>query len=218
MAHSHPEELQFKLAEFAPVELEQITTLSRMMQRDWRQRGFLPKSDRHARFNVFEVVNVWVMKMFSDRGIGPARSSSVTPRIAAAIVAYVMSWEEAAWGGLTDEVLAVARGSKVPHLDWMRYNPQFSTFALTEMLFDSLDVGRVEREESVIWFPNDEVAFGSISNIAGAPAKGFDPRFDGAAIVLSIDRIAENLIRRLPRPVVEVAAGTMTVGRTAAHG
>lgn len=58
---------------FTPGEVEVITGLSTGMQLDWRKRGYLPVTKgRHARFNAFDIARLMVMKMFSDRGVGPA--------------------------------------------------------------------------------------------------------------------------------------------------
>jgi hypothetical protein len=79
-------DLALDLAEFTPAEVERITTLSTTMQRDWRQRGFIPRFERHARFDPFAVADIWAMKMLADRGIGPAVSRPIIHRAGAAIV------------------------------------------------------------------------------------------------------------------------------------
>jgi hypothetical protein len=84
----------FTLTTFTPGEAERITGLSTTMQRDWRRRNILPATSGHARFDVFSLAEMWVLKMFSDRGIGPEDIREIAPMCAAGIV-----WNALQWGG-----------------------------------------------------------------------------------------------------------------------
>lgn len=79
---------QYVLTTFTPAEAEKITTLNTVMQRDWRRRGFIPSGEGHARFDAFALAEIWVMKMLSDRGVGPQLSKEVAP-----ICAVGMLWQ-----------------------------------------------------------------------------------------------------------------------------
>lgn len=56
---------------FRPGEAEAITGLSPAMQRDYRFRGFLRKFEGHARFNVFDLAEMYMLKRLSDSGFWP---------------------------------------------------------------------------------------------------------------------------------------------------
>lgn len=83
------------LTSFTPGEAERTTGLSTNMQRDWRFRGFLPKSDGHARFDLFDLSGMLAMKMLSDRGIGPQISRELFPWLSAGIAYSVLKNHEA---------------------------------------------------------------------------------------------------------------------------
>jgi len=231
--------LHFNLTEFTPREVEGIITLSTLMQRDWRHRGFLAKSDKHARFTLIPLAEALVMKAFADRGIGPSRSHVVAPRIAAAVIWNALAFRSASWGGpsivdvfdaipkdaraLTTEEeygikaralmtplqreRVIAAGGDPDAVDELDDFSKASSMA--DRVFGALGIGVVERSKHVIWWPNDEVVFGNYDELTsgrdldepGLP----DPRFDGVALVLSIDAMASNLVRRLPRPLVFTA-------------
>jgi hypothetical protein len=56
--------------EFSPREAEEVTGVSVTLQRDWRRRNLLPeqKSKGWARFSVSDIIEMIVMKSFSDSG------------------------------------------------------------------------------------------------------------------------------------------------------
>lgn len=57
--------------EFSPSEASAITGVSVALQRDWRRRGILPEnpSGKWTRFSVAHVIEMCVMKLFSDAGV-----------------------------------------------------------------------------------------------------------------------------------------------------
>lgn len=59
------------LALFKPAEAEAITGLSTVLQRDYRHRGFLPKFAGHARFDIFQLAEMYVLNLLSERGFWP---------------------------------------------------------------------------------------------------------------------------------------------------
>ena len=56
--------------EFSPAEAAEITGVSVALQRDWRRRGILPenKSGKWTKFALTDVIQMSVMKSFSDAG------------------------------------------------------------------------------------------------------------------------------------------------------
>lgn len=194
--------LHFNLTEFTPREVESITTLSTVMQRDWRHRGFLAKSDKHARFTMITLAEAWVMKMFADRGVGPARSHPVARLIAVAILMEVLSFREEAWGGaspaeafgaipkttrnltLEEQDVIEYRAFMTPWLRWQDTEPRegldrsialgmFDRWAaMGHRVLTALGIEEVDTSRHVIWWPNDEVVLGDYDLLTE------DPHFD----------------------------------------
>ena len=56
--------------EFSPAEAAEITGVSTALQRDWRRRGILPerKSEGWSRFSVTDIIEMYVLRFFSDAG------------------------------------------------------------------------------------------------------------------------------------------------------
>lgn len=76
--------------EFSPAEAAEITAVSVSLQRDWRRRGILPenKSGKWTKFTLTDVIQMAVMKSFSDAGfsvqyVAEFASMAVLPTLAA---------------------------------------------------------------------------------------------------------------------------------------
>ncbi len=75
--------------EFSPAEAAEITGASVALQRDWRRRGILPEntSGKWTRFTLNDVIEMSVMKSFSDAGfsvqyVAEFASIAILPTIA----------------------------------------------------------------------------------------------------------------------------------------
>jgi hypothetical protein len=71
---------KYTLVEFTPAEAVGITGVSNTLQRQWRrpERGYLPANeDGHARFDVYGLGRLLVLKMLSDRGTGPQHAKKI---------------------------------------------------------------------------------------------------------------------------------------------
>ena len=76
--------------EFSPAEAAEITGVAVALQRDWRRRGILPenKSGKWTKFTLTDVIEMSVMKSFSDAGfsvqyVAEFASMAVLPTLAA---------------------------------------------------------------------------------------------------------------------------------------
>ena len=92
----------FTLALFSPGEAEKITGLSTTMQRDWRHRGFLPKNDGHARFDLFTLAMMMVLKLFADRNFGPQAVKTIADITARAIAWHALEFVDSFEGDIPD--------------------------------------------------------------------------------------------------------------------
>jgi DNA-binding transcriptional MerR regulator len=78
--------MNYELKQFTPGEAAKISGVSVTTQRDWRRRGFLPKTDGHARFDAFEVAEMLVLSCLGQQGIGPSQVRAVLPSLGAGVV------------------------------------------------------------------------------------------------------------------------------------
>lgn len=87
---------------FRAGEAEAITGLSAAMQRDYRHRGFLPKFEGHARFNIFDMAEMYMLKLLSDRGFWPDIWAPVAKIAARGIAFHVLRLADAYEGDAAD--------------------------------------------------------------------------------------------------------------------
>ncbi|WP_238121745.1 MULTISPECIES: hypothetical protein [unclassified Xanthobacter] len=87
---------------FRPAEAEAVTGLSTAMQRDYRHRGFLPSFTGHARFNVFDLAEMYALKQLSDHGFGPDTFGSSAKIVARGLVYHALKFADAYEGEAQD--------------------------------------------------------------------------------------------------------------------
>lgn len=214
--------LRFVLNEYTPAEVERMTGLTTDSQRDWRRRGFLPRHEKHARFDIFKVAELYVMKMFVDQGKSPGLASAYASRVAASLVMTALVWREGVWGDTDPASIfdALPPGSRSRtrvesyyHQHSLSYAEAPSTETKVEWVADALlgSMGVYEAPylKQAIWWPSGEV------EIAGYRDENFrvrdglldrvDPRFDGAASVIHLEGAAANLARRSRLPFVSAS-------------
>lgn len=64
----------FSLHKFGPTRAEEITGVTRTTQRYWRTEGFLPSFEGMARFDLFDLCELWILKACADAGVGLKRA------------------------------------------------------------------------------------------------------------------------------------------------
>lgn len=223
-----PWPVSFELATFSPADAERVTGLTTGMQRDWRQRGYIPKTDKRARFDAFALAEIWVMKLFAERGIGPALSQSVAPKCAESIVhnALQFSDADAAFAGQHLQTFDWLDSNDRAGVHWRKENgaayakrplsartpleslvPQIEWNAQRTWLIDKLfkSLGRFgQGHGDVIWWPTGEVQFSGLSSFDNRGAAPHADRYAGAFVGLDLYSLAEILVERAGRPLVKV--------------
>ena len=81
----------YKLNTFTPGDAEAISGINVDLQRLWRRRDLLPKTEGHARFNVVELAQMKVLKALADFGVALEVRSQVSKLSTRAIVEAVLS-------------------------------------------------------------------------------------------------------------------------------
>jgi hypothetical protein len=212
------------LAMFTPAEAERITGVNTASQRDWRRRGYLPANEGHARFDVFQLARMLVLKVLSDRGIGPAASVEEADWCAAAIVWAAMGDREA-WDGQHDEALTwVEQYRTPPPPDPFLTNllkvaneggadvpiPEVGSHwsdqrdYLRRRLWAHAGRPRVIPAPLFIWWADGSHTFHASFDAARGGLFSTDPRVDGPVIVLDMDALGAALATRAGRPLVHV--------------
>lgn len=212
------------LAHFTPAEAERITGVSTALQRDWRRRNLLPSMSGHARFDVFELARMAVLKHLADRGIGPSLAGDEADWCAAAVAHAALGWHEA-WDGEADRTLT-----------WLdHYNsPPPVDRALLEIIDNAIENGAdVERPTHgshwaaqvdylrrrvwshvgrprmlpaplFIWWADGTHVFHMSLDNAMSEMLSDDPRTSGAMIVLNLESLGSVLLNRSARAFVHV--------------
>lgn len=186
--------MTFTLTTFTPGEAERITGLSTAMQRDWRHRGFLPKNDGHARFDAFGLAAMLVLKIFSDRGIGPQFAEKITEITSRSIV----------WTAL--ELPEMFEGD----LDWER--PEYSerpTYLLLDGhrrgLWNALGFPPLIPSRFLIVFADGSEWWDASLDHAFADERNKTPeKLSGPIIVLDQEVLGDLLAERAGRPLVHI--------------
>lgn len=201
----------FRFAQFPAADVEAITGLSTSMQRDWRRRGFLPKSAKHPRHNVFGLAALYVMKLLAEHGRGPAGADVYAQALAPVIVKMALAWSERAWATAPQQILDIIGDSACGDISDDERHAR-----AVDLLFRELDVGAVATPPHAIWWPTGTLELGNYSELSstraaqGTESEEADARFDGPALVLPLDTIAANLVRRAGRPFVELHSAAAT--------
>lgn len=249
---------------FKPADAERISGLATGMQRDWRSRGYLPRSGKHARFDAPGVAKLLVMQVLANRTIGPLESRAIAGQCAAAVVTHALLWVDGAWNGDPEAVFdQVPTDAREPTL-WEEQHRRSRDRAIEEEQGELARFGRSlekmlpysdeeraqfaasrrrrdkhfaadhshhpnEKREwilsqlhdpardewyagpgapsEIIWWPTGEVTLGSWQSIRDASTED-DPRLDGAAVVLPVDGLAYQLVKRAGKPLLSVRIET----------
>lgn len=213
--------LQIDLEQYTPAETDRMTGASAAMQRDWRHRGIGPiKREKHSRFTIFDVAEIYALKAFSDQGKGPSQSAAFAARVGEEIVAAGAMWRGDAWSGekaedifsripvesrqfTHEERSNFDNDQPIDHDTWNEGRRQW----VVNNLYQALKLAPNSKwGHQAIWWPTGALEFGEyeFSKFQGLGGDGkfskVDPKFDGAAVVLNLEAAAEILVDRAPRP------------------
>lgn len=174
----------FEAVTFTPAEAEQITGVTGAVQRDWRRHGYLPSTKGHARFELHDLAELWLLKMFTDRGIGPQRAKVVSASLAHRI-AYLTAQEPEAWEGSLASVPGEGWQEKLSLLN--PYRPS------------------TPPRRWFVWLADDRtIACDHLDRALGLSSG--DAALHGPLIVFDLDALSSALMQRIGRPVLRIAA------------
>lgn len=152
------------------------------MQGDWRRRDILPKHEGHARFNALDIAETWLLKMLSDRGVGPQHSKQVARRGAEGVVRAALRNPEA-W-------YHVPRSGRIPRPSMKKlwFNRYFSEPTTARFL---------------VWWTDGSIEWADNLNAAFSKASAADDtKVDGPLIFFDTETIGRRLVEKASLPLV----------------
>lgn len=212
------------LAQFTPAEAERITGVNTALQRDWRRRGYLPSNEGQARFDVFQLARMTVLKLLADRGIGPALSHEEAEWCALAAVHSAFR-DRDAWDGEHKQALTwLDEYASPPPVDPMivafveRANEQGAdvpvptegshwgeqSLYLTRRLWRHTKQARVLPAPLFIWWADGSHTFDTSFEKARGATFSTDPKVAGPIIILDLDAVGGTLVDRAGRAFAHV--------------
>lgn len=217
-------ETRITLTTFTPAEAEAITGISTALQRDWRRRGIFPKTDGHARFDVFGLAKMLAMKMLSDRGVGPVHTADEAEWCAMGIVWHALAWIDA-WEGEPEKALtwfnafaqppavdpvilasiekANENGHDMPVPEVGSHWGSQSEF-LRRKVLASADRPRIVPANIFIWWADGSHIFHNSVDVILSEMTSDDPRITGPVIFLDMRALASTLLDRAGRALAHV--------------
>ncbi|RQW41376.1 helix-turn-helix domain-containing protein [Novosphingobium sp. LASN5T] len=211
----------FTLTAFTPAEATAITGVSQDLQRDWRRRGFLPRSEGHARFDLFGLAELLTMKLLSARDIGPKAAAEVADWCGNGIAYHALDAVDAYEGdhlrtnearGLDDRPLSDDERSKLATLISQtggRYDAPDVRWGdkadwLRRQVYHKRTGTRVIPGSLFAWWADDSHSFLLSLDEALADMLSGDPRLAGPIVVLDLQALAYTLSERAGRAFVHV--------------
>ncbi|MFD1789678.1 MerR family transcriptional regulator [Sphingomonas floccifaciens] len=213
------------VSQFTPAEVEKITGVSTMTQRDWRRRGFLEKrGEGHARYDLFDLGHLLALKLLSDRGVPLDAAADVANFCGMGIGYRVLQWVDAYEGdhlrtnearGLpetfpTQNMIDMAhrfvaeRGNELPADFGTR--PQWGEkgeWLARQVYRQRFETGVVPAPLFIWWADGQHVFHDSFDKARSEMTSG-DARLAGPALVLDFASLASVITDRAGRAFVHV--------------
>lgn len=208
------------MTQFTPADAERIAGVGVALQRDWRRRGLLHKQDGHARFDLFDLATLTVMKLLSDRGIGPSETADVAYWAASGIAADILRDYDAYEGDhdrtcearglpprqlkpLPDNLADMLKAAGVDPDDLPKH-PGFDGDWLMSQTFNYAGRPHVIPAKILVWFANGEHTFHNSFDAIRSNSITSDERFAGAVVILDLEAIATRIHSLAARAFVHV--------------
>ena len=198
--------MEFTLEYFTPSEAGEITGVNATAQRNWRNRGYLPETQGHARYNLFDLSEIMFMSEMGKRGIGPAQ----TKRLARISGLQIARCSAAQAVGLPDysKLQSIEEGASLTLL--RARTAKQSLMRLRSALDEDSssnnipDFTRIETGNTFIWFANDTECWDTNyeSAIERMNLDELSPELSGPIIILELANVAARMAAAAPRPML----------------
>jgi len=201
----------YRLFTFDSADASVMTGASANSQRDWRRMGYLPKVKGHARYDLYDLCELWILQACAVQGYGPKRAKSFS-RSAATHMAWQTLLLLGAYKGEKDSgghldaplsrhnVVFELQGKDYPTPPWGRKARWLADQIVLGNDIDDAPLAKfygVWPDDSAMPF-NDDYALSVIGTV--------DPEKRGAVIILPLESAAKWMLEAAARhPFVEVA-------------
>lgn len=216
--------MKLQLETYTPSEAVTITDVAQPTVRNWRRAGHLPRQEGHARYDIADLLVMFVMGMLVTRGTTPEAAKEFSRHAARAIFQSTIYSTKA----FSNEVQEAAKTKvgEIPEDEVARFKERLSDEFCVEMLelVRSQEImikaaeklvgisGMKHPSWLVIWADGsleffygnedpDDSFFGNIQ---------FDQAYvKGPVMLLCLDALAQMVIDKLPRPAIRLAEESM---------
>ena len=186
----------FSLNRFGPTRAEEITNVARVTQRDWRREGHLPASEGMARYDLFDLCELWVLGACAEFGLGPKRAKAFSRSAAIHMAWHCLHLIEAYEGDHLAAPASKHGGSLPPWGRKSRWLADHIVHGRDDKLPMS-DCYGVFRDGKAMPMPDGISFFGSFR----------DPARRGGVFVIPLQLGARWLVDATDEPLVQVTFG-----------
>ena len=182
---------EIELVKFTPKQVEEITGLSTIRQRDLRRHGYLPSNQGHARFDVVELTEIYVLQLMLERNIGPKKAKEIS-EICALGVTWAIFGSDNAYGKDYDLISGIHALNEMVAKEIEDDKPGF----FRSHIFRPSRIKKLVPDEFFIWWANEQYSWYTSLERAFEDVDEHDSKRTGPIIILSLSSLASDLKRK----------------------
>ena len=212
--------MQLELETYMPNEAEEITGVTQATVRNWRRAGYLERRKGHARYNIGDLLVMFVADTMVKRGVAVKPAVTFAREAAEAIFQSMLHhskcYARPAYDALFQRALAkidsdpdrLAMACEVMGESEAKTRDLIAKMGVYEEAAQGLGLSGIKRPDWLVIWADDSVEFLYDSDVDGETADGQffrnidyrKPYVQGPVIMLCLGALAQMMIARLPRP------------------
>lgn len=182
---------EIELVKFTPKQAEEITGLSTIRQRDLRRHGYLPTNQGHARFDLFELTEIYALQLMLERNIGPKKAKNIS-EVCALGITWAIFGSDNAYGKDYDLI----SGKHALNDMIAKEIEDDKPFYFRSHIFRPSRIKNIVPDEFFIWWANEEYSWYTSLDDAFEEVVEHDAKRSGPIIILSLNSLASDLKRK----------------------
>ena len=212
--------MQLELETYMPNEAEEITGVTQATVRNWRRAGYLERRKGHARYNIGDLLVMFVADMMVKRGVTAKPAVTFAQEAAEAIfqsmLHYPACYTQSVYDTLLQRALVkvdsepdqLAKACEEVKIDRSEARDKMARFGVYDEAAQVLGISGVKRPDWLVIWADDRIEFLYDRDVDGETADGQffgkidyrNPYVQGPVIMLCLGALAQMMIARLPRP------------------
>ena len=211
--------MKLELETYTPSEAEAITEVKQATVRNWRRAGYLPRQEGHARYNLADMLVMFVMGMLVSRKTEPEAAKEWAGPAARAIFQSTI-WSTKAFaedvrvkareelGEISDEEVSQLKAKA----DVEAPREMLELVRSQEIMLNAAEelagISGAEHPTWLIVWANGDIQFYYDEDIHEETFFGnttFDEFVQGPVVLFCLGALAQMVIDRLPRPAIRLA-------------